>query len=432
LNSQLAALIAEHLTDTDIPKQFSDDDKNFFGAINRILNGLKDENTFLTQELLLSAEKFSGIHNNMKAMLHLDLPEEQSSSKTMQLQTLHHLLIQYRDAIDSSLIISKTDIDGKIVYANDNFCATSGYTQEELIGQNHNIVRHPDTKSSIYKKLWDTINAKKVWQGTLRNRRKDGSDYYINPTIIPILDTENKIIEFLALRKEITENIQNQEKLHFEQKKVKTILDNQESIVVISNPKEGVVDVNKQFFKFFDFDSLKSFKKNYNCVCGLFNEKEGYLKKSTPERYWANAVLNAPQKRHKALILSGSDAGRIFDIKSCMITLDSKPVYLSTFTDITELEQMREKAEDAQKAKSEFLANMSHEIRTPLNSLSGFLQLLKKTELTEEQRQYIDIAQSSMNTLLGVVNEVYFSLRSMSANVNHAPFTSKKKTVLLI
>ena len=69
---------------------------------------------------------------------------------------------QYKEAIESSNIVSKTDINGIITFVNDEFCKISGYSRDELIGQNHNIVRHPDVSKEKFKRLWDTILAKKT------------------------------------------------------------------------------------------------------------------------------------------------------------------------------------------------------------------------------------------------------------------------------
>ena len=115
---------------------------------------------------------------------------------------------QYKEAIESSNIVSKTDIDGIITFVNDEFCKISGYTREELIGQNHNIVRHPDVPKSTFKKLWDTILAKKTFRSTVKNRAKDGSTFYVNTTIIPILDEKGEIEEFIAIRYDVTKEVE--------------------------------------------------------------------------------------------------------------------------------------------------------------------------------------------------------------------------------
>lgn len=113
-------------------------------------------------------------------------------------------LKQYQDAIDASNIVSKTDINGNITFVNDEFCKISGYTREELIGKSHNIVRHPDVPSIVFKELWTNILAKKVHRAIVKNMAKDGSAFYLNTTIIPILDAHGDIEEFVAIRHDMT------------------------------------------------------------------------------------------------------------------------------------------------------------------------------------------------------------------------------------
>ena len=122
-------------------------------------------------------------------------------------------LIQYQNAIDASNIVSKTDIYGYITFVNDEFCNISKYSRDELIGQNHNIVRHPDVSSEVFKRLWKTILAKKVYKGIIKNLAKDGSVFYLNATIIPILDENGNIEEFVAIRHDVTEVIELNERL---------------------------------------------------------------------------------------------------------------------------------------------------------------------------------------------------------------------------
>ncbi len=115
------------------------------------------------------------------------------------------LLTQYKDAIDISTILSKTDKNGKITYVNEEFCKTSKYTRDELIGKPHNIIRHPDTPPSLFKEMWETIESKQQWEGRINNLAKDGSEYITDVFIMPLLDTNNGIIEYLGIRHDITE-----------------------------------------------------------------------------------------------------------------------------------------------------------------------------------------------------------------------------------
>lgn len=122
-------------------------------------------------------------------------------------------LRQYQRAIDESNIVSKTDINGVITFVNDEFCKISGYTKEELIGSPHSIVRHPDVPAEYFKRLWETILNKKIHKGLIKNKTKDGRAIYLNTTIIPILDDDNNIEEFVAIRHDVTEMIELNERL---------------------------------------------------------------------------------------------------------------------------------------------------------------------------------------------------------------------------
>ena len=133
------------------------------------------------------------------------------------------MLKQYKEVIEKSNIISKTDVDGIITFVNDEFCKISGYSREELIGQNHNIVRHPDVASSKFKLLWDTINAKEVYKDTVKNLAKDGSIFYANTTIIPILDENENIVEFIAIRYDVTKEVFYKQKLQKKEKELEEL-----------------------------------------------------------------------------------------------------------------------------------------------------------------------------------------------------------------
>ncbi|MGB5918884.1 PAS domain-containing sensor histidine kinase [Arcobacter sp.] len=119
----------------------------------------------------------------------------------------------YQEAIENSNIVSKTDINGIITFVNDEFCKISGYKYEELIGSNHNIVRHPDIPKSNFTLLWDTILNKKPYKATVKNLTKDGQTVYLNTTITPILDENDEIKEFIAIRYDVTEEVELKKKL---------------------------------------------------------------------------------------------------------------------------------------------------------------------------------------------------------------------------
>ena len=148
------------------------------------------------------------------------LASEQKNLLEKALQSNITLLNQYKDVVDISTIVSKTDLQGKITYVNDAFMKISGYTKDELLGKSHNIVRHPDVPASVFKDLWETIQSKHMWQGEVKNQKKDGSYYVVQSVIMPIVDSKGNIEEFISVRHDITDIYNLQKEIEDTQKEV--------------------------------------------------------------------------------------------------------------------------------------------------------------------------------------------------------------------
>lgn len=136
--------------------------------------------------------------------------EQEIENRTIELKNSIKILNQYKLAVDSSAIVSKTDKNGKITFVNDEFIKISKYTKDELIGKNHNIIRHKDMPKEIFKDLWQTLKEKRIWKGEIKNRAKDDSAYYVATTIVPILDINDEIEEYLAIRLNVTKIVEAQ------------------------------------------------------------------------------------------------------------------------------------------------------------------------------------------------------------------------------
>lgn len=143
---------------------------------------------FLTEEILLKTDLHTVQSDYMKQVT------EQSQD-----------LKEYKRILNESDIISKGDANGIITEVNDKFCEISGYSHEFLIGKPHSVVRHPDMPKKIFKQLWEKISAHETFKGILKNRRRDGSAYYVDATISPIIDTQGNIKEIIGIRHDITD-----------------------------------------------------------------------------------------------------------------------------------------------------------------------------------------------------------------------------------
>ena len=108
------------------------------------------------------------------------------------------------DIVDENVLISITDKDGIIIDASTAFCNFVKYSKDELLGANHKKLRHPDTPDSFYENMWSIINSKKVFCSEVKNLNKDGDIYWAMLTITPVIDDEDNIINFTAIRQDIT------------------------------------------------------------------------------------------------------------------------------------------------------------------------------------------------------------------------------------
>ncbi|MCX7108871.1 MAG: PAS domain S-box protein [Proteobacteria bacterium] len=139
--------------------------------------------------------------------------------------------VDLKRALDEHALVSIADVSGKIIFANEKFCTVSGYAQEELLGKDHRIVNSGHHERQHFQGMWQTIARGGVCQGEFRNSRKDGSDYWVDTTIIPFLDEQGKPYQYVAVRREITDlkNIQTRtEKLG---ERLKWLLDASPSVI---------------------------------------------------------------------------------------------------------------------------------------------------------------------------------------------------------
>ncbi len=133
-------------------------------------------------------------------------------------------LTSLNNVINQHAIVSITDVAGRITYANEKFCELSGYTQEELLGQNHRIIKSSHHSKAFFQKMWSTLVQGETWQGLLENRTKDGSPYWVQTTITPVLDARGKPQQYISIRTDVSPQVYAQRELqHFKHTLDKTL-----------------------------------------------------------------------------------------------------------------------------------------------------------------------------------------------------------------
>ncbi len=275
------------------------------------------------------------------------------------IEILHRqkILDEYKDAVDDSAIVSKTDVKGNITFVNDRFCEISGFTREELIGQSHNIVRHPDMPTSIFKDMWKVLNSKKSWNGKIKNLKKDGGSYWVKSTISPIIDYDGNIVEFIGMRTDITEleyikqelednlNVSNKnflEAYKISQEYQKAI--EMTNILVRLNTDGVITYVNNQFCEVLEYEKEELVGQNYSALKDPTWSKEEYeLIYATVKqgKIWNGQIQN--RTKSGSLCHFESTIFPIFDD-------DNKLVEIFIIRhDITDIVNLHQELEDTQK-----------------------------------------------------------------------------------
>ncbi len=158
-----------------------------------------------------------------------------------EVNALNSKLTSQNMALNTSAIVSMADLEGNITEVNDEFCRTSQFTREELIGKNHRIVNSGLHPEEFFAAMWRTITGGKIWRGQLRNKAKDGTYFWVDAVIAPILDEQGKLLEYLSIRFDITEQKLTEEKILESKNKTAAILAASTNGIITINEK-GIIE----------------------------------------------------------------------------------------------------------------------------------------------------------------------------------------------
>lgn len=336
-----------------------------------------------------------------------------STAKTINLEKENKKLLntfeQYKSIVDERTIVSKANKKGIITYINKPFCDISGYSCEELIGSPHSIVRHEDTPRDLFKDMWKTILAKKTWQGKIKNKKKNGEYYIVDTIIKPILDIDNEIEEFIALRTDITEIESSKEYFRNESEKSNTDLKetiriaqaykdaiDQSNIIIRLDLNRNITFANEAFYEISGYKKDEIIGKPYSIIKNPYILDSEYQSKSdemfdflNKGKVWKGKVSN--KAKDDSVFHCNSTAFPIYDKDGNIYE------YMGIRHDITAIELLHRELEDTQRELIYRLGEVgetrSKETGNHVKRVANYSKLLaKKYGLNEEEATRIFVA----------------------------------------
>jgi len=366
--------------------------------------------------------------------------------------------LQY--AVDLHNIVSITNVKGDIIYANEKLEKLSQYSQEELIGENHRVVKSELHSDFFWKNMWKTIASGDVWHCEVKNIAKDGIPYWVDSTVVPFMNKQGKPYQYISIRTDITK-LKELEQQNIDAKNDALIRANVAQILQMQSPlKIRMAQSLSEISKTLDMpagnklglfilpngaDKLKLYVTHgkHDAMCQhqthCRDVMHHLLKEAIDSKKPAVSNTCFFNPEHNDVINgnnNGMDKVNIHGHYSIPLLHDNKVLgilfmhtapnpsinrtRLDTLTFIGNLfgvaianEHVTENLEAARKyainmaqSKSDFLANMSHEIRTPMNGVLGMLDLLNDRSLDDKSKEYVETAHGSANMLLNVINDI--------------------------
>ncbi|OYU45797.1 MAG: hypothetical protein CFE44_05605 [Burkholderiales bacterium PBB4] len=330
-------------------------------------------------------------------------------------------------ALDQHAIVSITDLQGRITYANDRFCEISGYSQSELLGANHRLVNSGLHDAAFFEALWDTISRGHVWRGEVRNRTKQGSHYWVDATVVPLMGPDGLPEQYIGIRTDITARKTFETQLAEQLRFVEVLLEATPTAIYLKDTQGRYLRFNKAFEDLFGIQRADWIGKTvFDIAPGaaefMHSMDLELLRDKTVQTYEANFI-------HRQ---SGEPRDGLYWKAPLTNAQGEVTAIVGTILDITtknkaeeELRQARRVAEAANQAKSDFLANMSHEIRTPMNGVIGMTDLALDTELTAMQREYLNVVKNSAQSLMVILNDIldFSKIEAGKLNIESVEFS---------
>ena len=314
-------------------------------------------------------------------------------------------------AINQHSIVSMADPAGNITFVNDTFIRISGYSQLELMGQNHRMLKSDVQDAKFWETMWTTISSGYVWKGIVCNRAKDGSRYWVEAQISPFFDAQGNIEKYVSIRTDITAH----KRALDENELAKSLIATTAILLERTTQRDAIIDLIPDGFVAFDAQRRVDYLNPvFARMSGLTAAQAVGLEESAFADLLARKCSPAHPFQGFDTLRQHETAPRPGERNLIELSLGVKPMLELTLRSnnkagVSQMLYARDVTleTEVERLKNEFLTTAAHELRTPMVSIYGFAELLLNRELDEASRQEcLFVLFSQSKVMVSILNDL--------------------------